>query len=328
MIRELFDKYQDFIVEFSDTQFGRDYLSQLTPVLDAPIVRVTPDSIHYLTDDSITAKFVSKSKYLGLFKTSLTAIDIAVSNGVNFYSDKEYVIPHFESLITPRPWLPQIYLSEDVSSPDANPESTSVDGVIASGNNTTWATVHDLTTGSIAEDSASASSVQTSFSTPNYSINRGIFLFDTSSIPSSAILSTDTLPKFQLRKNNLTGASDTYGLVRSTPASNTAVVAGDFDAFTVHSDTAAATVAAGSINTGSYTDWDFSNSTYNTWITKGGITKLGLRNAKDYSSTAGHSSPPTDTQNFSIIMADNGSNIPVLTVNYTPVSGTLFYSHI
>lgn len=321
-MRELFDKYQKYLVAFANTDFGRDYLSQVFCIKDHPIFKVTPDSVHYWTGEGAIATFVSHSKCLGLFASSLTAIDVATGNGARFVDGIERVVPHYQQLIRPVSEFPGVYLNQSTFNPDADPESTTVDGQLQESNQASWATAHDLTTasGAFPSDANLQALVNT-----NYRVYRTIMLFDTSSLTADATLDTVTLPKVSLYVSSVTGTSGSYGICQSSPASNTNLVVGDLDGFTVHSDTVAAAAAASSLSTTAYNDFTWSSSTYNSWISLTSVTKLGYRHSIDYNETTGHSSPPTDTQAMTSNSAD-GANPPQLVISYTlPTMGATIY---
>ena len=87
--------------------------------------------------------------------------------------------------------------------PDANPEITSVDGHMDSGEHTTWASSHDAIVGNVVDDSGpvfNIGSVDGSTATYNPDISRGFALFDTSSIPNSAAVGRGVLSLFVTAK--------------------------------------------------------------------------------------------------------------------------------
>ena len=94
--------------------------------------------------------------------------------------------------------LPFLVNTTSTFYPDADPESATVDGIAGySGGQDTWANVRD-TTGNFSRDSAgggdSINNLTAGTSTDNWTtILRGIFLFDTASIPDTDVISAATL---------------------------------------------------------------------------------------------------------------------------------------
>lgn len=200
--------------------------------------------------------------------------------------------------------------------PDANPESTSMDGYTWI-SNVTWSTAHDAATGDNADDSTSGMQILAS---TGYDIQRAMALFDTSSLTSaasviSAVFSgnrSDGIHAF----NNADSVS--IAIVTATPASNTALVAADFDQF-------------GSIAKGSSLLSSSANSTYLditltdlTMVSKTGVTKIGLRLSPDYNNSA-----PSGANSITFATSDLGYNKPKLVVTYTvPTGGSLFFAQL
>lgn len=204
--------------------------------------------------------------------------------------------------------------------PDSSVESTSVDGYTADvgGGGSNWATAHDRTTCTTPSDTATVLVTRCDNASGSYRIYRSFTLFDTSSIPDADTIDSATLSLWFNSINN--AQSDSIGIVQTSPASNTAIVADDFNNFTaIHSQTATAEKTLASISTGAYTDFAF-DATGLTWIDKTGITKLGQRQKNDYSETASHSNPAsggnTSTEYRSADTAGT-TNDPKLVVEHT-----------
>jgi len=210
--------------------------------------------------------------------------------------------------------------------PDANPETSTVDGrtqhYIAAG--AAWATIQ---TGGGTEafdaDTESRPIILIAADDENdkwTQIIRSIFLFDTSALPANAVISSATL--------SLYGTADTLDLegwlpngtvYSSNPASNTALVAGDHDSLgsTAFSDT----IAYGDWNTNNYNVFTL-NAFGRAAIPLDGIAKFGLRNTNyDVENTA----PAWASEKYSAFygyFSDKGSGYkPKLVVEYTPAVG-------
>jgi len=210
--------------------------------------------------------------------------------------------------------------------PDANPESTSVDGRVgrANGINETFGVIR-AGAGLFAEDSATVTDLVllTSTTTSNqYSgLIRSIILFDTSSIPDSDVISAAILEIYVVLKDNTLG-NLSFVVVASTPASNTALVAADY----AQTGTTALsnTLAVNSVSTSAYNTWTL-NATGLAAISKTSITKLALVLENDRSNSA-PSWVSGVTTKINGHFAD-AANKPKLTVTHAPVIGgiPIFY---
>lgn len=197
-------------------------------------------------------------------------------------------------------------------SPDADPESTSVDGYTGvAGQDTDIATLSAVA-GVVAADvgqnigaSLAASTTTDQFAT----IVRGFILFDTSSL-SGATVSSATLKLNVESKSTDLGDVDVH-VVSANPASNTALAASD------HSTVGS--TSFGSVNTSVLTAGQTVEITLNASgiaaINTSGVTKFALRNAWDLNGVfdgtwvSGASTSPV------FYDADNGVNpAPVLEV--------------
>lgn len=172
--------------------------------------------------------------------------------------------------------------------PDADTESTSVDGDVAS-RSTVWDTVHDATSGTEnARDNTVSNDVSTGFFTSisSWEIIRYIVLFDTSVLPDGDTISAANLQLFEEDTiNNDNDTLDYLTVVQSSPASNTAIVQDDYDQVgNIDNPTeaidAGSRIDYGSISAGAYNTFTF-NATGIAFIDKAGITKLGVREGHD-----------------------------------------------
>jgi len=167
--------------------------------------------------------------------------------------------------------------------PDANTENTSVDGRVghnpAGATPYSWATFRDGAGTYSADDSASQNSftIDASTSTDLWdNFSRTIWLFDASAISDnvdSAILSV--YPSLSYTDGFTTPID--AAIVESAPASNTALVAGDYDSFT-YTDLATRQPVT-NLTSGGYVDFAL-NSTgitrMQSFVDGDGIVKLGM----------------------------------------------------
>lgn len=223
--------------------------------------------------------------------------------------------------------------------PDPNPETTTMDGGILAfqteGSNSIalWNELHDwngtaagvsnITSDSVASSDAHAVRVVNASGGINRTqIGRTFMLFDTSSIGSDTV-DTATLSVYGFRL----GADFNIGVVQSSPASNTALVADDFDQCGAIDSPVEGASRTTITTTTQYYDWVF-NTTGESWVNTSGITKLGNRSANDMDDT--YPSIGTDWR-FSWSSADvsGTANDPKLVVEHSAGGGgTVLPSYI
>ena len=183
-------------------------------------------------------------------------------------------------------WIPELSFNFATLTayPDANPETTSVDGQATHdygpGLGQTWAIII-AAVGTGAADSATTHSMpffQSDSGTGNWKqLGRGIALFDTSSLTAAAIISAAIQSFYGSAKADALGITPDANIVSSAPASNTALATGDFDSLGAAAWCDTAVTYANWLITG-YNDFAY-NATGLAGISKTGITKTGIRNA-------------------------------------------------
>ncbi len=214
-------------------------------------------------------------------------IDVDYETATGGYILTKHVLSSFFTKAT----LPVFTDTTTTFFPDPHTETTSMDGIAYKDNGPgSYSALRtgNGTVGRTANASDAPSYLESDVTSNNWHfMTRGFFLFDTSSIGSSNAVSAATFSLVVSSKT--TTMTDSHGLVASTPASNTTLVASDFEG-TVNNLTRFATDIAGSAITAD-------NATYNNWsmnaagiaaVSLTGITKLGTKNASDIDN-----SPPT-----------------------------------
>jgi hypothetical protein len=280
------------------------------------------------SDESLKGFYVKEGKYRGIGTLPARIWDSDVKNeSINIQGRRignrlrgRKVVPcdFFKDAVFP------VYTDDvDTFYPAAGANSP-VDGRITFDDNAAkaWATVHD-DDGSDARVSSSDTETtitvrcdQNNAGNTSFNLERGIITFDTSSIPDENVISAVTLDLYGVLIHD--NQSDKVGIVQSTPASTSAIVDGDYDAFTVDSDTAAASIALSSLSTSAYNTFTF-DSAYFSWIDQTGVTKLGARMGLDYEETSSHSNAPGSSLNlfrFSTADETGTSQDPLLTVTH------------
>jgi len=207
--------------------------------------------------------------------------------------------------------------------PDANPETTSVDGYVSqsygSGPGNTWANA--IAGAGTGCDDSSVDATQYIYAASTTGrwceLWRLIFLFDTHGLGSGTAVSAATLSLRGADKADTLGITPNINVYSSAPASNTALANGDFDSLgsTAFCDTPI-----------TYANWR-TDATFNNFalnatgivaINTTGITKLGTRNA-NYDVAA---SPPVWKKDafayLDVWSADMGTGYkPKLVVTYS-----------
>lgn len=199
-------------------------------------------------------------------------------------------------------------MTQLIVNPDAGSGLTTVDCHML-GNNASWATARALSAATTAVDNTSTAIYTEAYLAGSYTITRTILTFDTSSIPNGSVIESATLELYK----NATAVANADGsaicLVGSTPASNNAIVAGDFDQ--LGTTRLASDINYSSISTNAYFSMTL-NATGLSSITKGGITRLGIRDKRDLDNLT-----PTGVNSIAINSADSASNKPKLIINYS-----------
>ena len=316
-IRLLFEKYQKYLLSFANTWYGRGYLEldKLGKINNNyRICKITPDGIHFhIERDIYQAVFFPRSPYLKKFRLALEGLEIA-NKLMGKVHNPEFVIPHFQGL-TYVNWLPLLMRAEKTLYPDADPETTSVDGYVQFAGETAWATARGAENGNAAWPSHAGG--EGFYSGPYLWIRavtvytkcfRCIFLFDTSSLGNRAIIESGN---FKFTVDELAASPETADLEGCTPATNTNLVLADYSCM---DDLDNPTEFATRQTLTASTQETFTlNSSGLSAVDPIGITKFMSRTARDIDNN------PADSTHYgaSIYFADNGSNIPELVVIYS-----------
>lgn len=161
--------------------------------------------------------------------------------------------------------------------PDADPESTSVDGSVRHAlDNQTWATIQGGAGNTVVDTgTGEALGLIYSGSTSGWQqISRAIFLFDTSAIADNDIIDSATLSFYGNGKSDGLTISPTLNVYSSAPASNTALAAGDYDSL---GTTAFSTnITNANFSTTAYNDFVL-NASGLAAISKTSVSKFGTR---------------------------------------------------
>jgi len=283
------------------------------PILvEDPLGTIQKSYIDPITDEEVTKNFREDPQ-----EALLQCIEQTISEKKQRFSSKNIVRNKIGNTTT------TVY-------PDANTETSTVDARVTEENNfptgVSWATLK-AGSGTAADDTSAATTavqLRSGDTTDQWDrLDRGIFLFDTSGIGADQQVDSATFSFVAAGKGD--SFSQSVSLTSSAPASNTAVVAGDWDSL-------GSTKYASDITIASITADD---STYNVMtlnaageaaISLTGITKFGTLASGDIDN-----SPPTwsaSTQSFvTMRFADNTGTTkdPKLVVEHSdaPLNYTL-----
>lgn len=204
--------------------------------------------------------------------------------------------------------------------PDANPETSSVDGHAYTGpaGESSWSTFV-ARAGNAAVDNAAiieALYIQSEATSPQWRyLYRSIFLFDTSSLPDDATISAATLSLYGQGKSDALGITPNVNVYSSNPASNTALAAADFSSLGATAFCGSAITYAG-WNTSGYNDFTL-NASGIAAINKSGVSKFGARNANYDAAVATPSWSSNKISSMEVYCAEQGSGYkPKLVVTY------------
>ena len=179
--------------------------------------------------------------------------------------------------------------SPETFNPDPHVETSSVDGKVAETTDAVWATIR-VASGDSSNDTDTwmQFGMQSVPPEPTWGqLNRMIIVLYTEGLPDNALVSGVTFGMYGVSKVNNIGTSPNINIYKTAPAGSpghpyVALVAGDFDSFTLNQDLATAIAWAdlnigtpGTINTWTLIDVDTDDFGY---INRTGATLLGATN--------------------------------------------------
>ena len=242
-----------------------------------------------------------------------------------FYTFKPlWYLLHIWDILIANPFVPAWNLGFDVLTvyPDPNPETATVDGDVRRESvDQTYTAIRDgVGTLSVDTDTGEVQvGVLSSATTDQFKdFRRSIYLFDTSSIPDANNIDSAILSIFGTGKNSGLGQTP-FHIVSSTPASNTALVAGDY-------------TQTGTTTFGNITHANFSTTAYNditlnadglSNISKTGVSKFGARHGWDIDNSFGGTWASNTWMNMQANYADSAgtTNDPKLAVTHSRAAG-------
>jgi hypothetical protein len=188
-----------------------------------------------------------------------------------------------------------------------NPGSVTADGTMYNGTDS-WANNRAGAGSGVFGTSAAETATGSSGDGGSY-MYRARFGFDTSAIPDTDTISSAT---FTVTTNGgSTGTMQQQGLIQATPSADNTIAAGDYDQPTANGFTEGASRITPDDTAGTANNWTL-NATGQGFITKTGVTNLGLRYAGDLD----NASTGSNNYQFLIRWADTAGTAsdPLLTV--------------
>lgn len=223
-------------------------------------------------------------------------------------------------------------MPQSIFNPDANPESTTVDGYVQrAGVTEAWATIRAGAGNGAGPSTTQAScvTIQDNGSVWN-NLGRGMFLFDLTNpvsgvaIPAAATITAVTFSFYcNSKKDSHTDLN--IALVSASPTSNTNLATGDYAVANFGSTRYASDLDVASVTTTAFNGMAFNAAGIAAATSAiGGILKLGTMYSKDLDNTE-----PTKVSNDSYVVIDfaDATNKPKLTIDYS-LGNALFFSQL
>lgn len=305
---------QTMLLWVANTKEGRDLLSikQSLP----KITYIAKNVISFKRDQGYTSEFRVGAKYANIIRfrwNEFKKLEEA-------YYNQFRLIPFAEPKVQSTLDRLAIAAGTVTAYPDADPETTTVDGETCRDvGGESFATIR-TGAGTFARPTGNGNCGRFRGDPGgNYTnLCRGHFLFDTSSIPDTDGIDDATFSVYISSIGGSAGWGDTWGLglVGTNPASNTNLVSSDHQ--TVGSTKYASNKVKSAITTGAYNDFTL-NATGESNVSKTGVTKIATRPIPDVDNTEPSPDGGTEEQNPNCLYAENtgtGSD-PKLVVNHS-----------
>lgn len=157
--------------------------------------------------------------------------------------------------------------------PDPHVEVATVDGIVYEETTASWADIEAAAGDTALDDSAMGSIFFRTAGSPNFDrLRRWIGLFDTSGLPDDCTIIATTLSLYGSSKADDAGWAGSLQIVSSNPASDTALVGGDYDCLGITPFSTA--ISYGDYGLEEYNDYEF-NANGIASVSKTGVSKYG-----------------------------------------------------
>lgn len=205
--------------------------------------------------------------------------------------------------------------------PDADVETTSCDGfVIHTQSTSTWSTlVNGAGTGADSAGSTALIRITDELTAQYASLTRGILVFDTSGLPDGATVTGATLSLYGNAKLDQKSCTPNINIYSAAPASDTNLVAGDYDS--LGSTAYSSAISYGDWSTAGYNNFTLNSTGYGV-ISTTGVSYFGVRNANyDVANVAPGIDSDGKQSYLSFYTADQGVGYkPKLVVTYYTIA--------
>lgn len=276
------------------------------------IFKILPNNYHWIDEK------INKDKYI-------VKIDFRTHNKFSkrlYYSFAIiWWILHYWDIFFANRFIPEYNFGFDELTfrPDADSESTSVDGYACRKDvDEDFATII-AGAGNVSNsnfDYTRAGAIECSTTNNQFKRNwRGIFLFDTSSLPDDATIDSADFSLYVYYLYNYFGSEPGIEIVSSNPDSNTEIINADYGTL---GSTSFSSASWADFSTSSYTDFTLNSSGLNN-ISKTGISKFGTMTDWDFDGSFGGSWSSGDSCGVGVRTADKTGETedPKLVVTYT-----------
>lgn len=313
--KSLFRKYAHLVTWLAQTRLGRAYLGIPSHFNDISLL--LPNGYRRSDGRWHESTFRSRAIYAPKLYPALARLDL-VQQWLKDFKEAQQLLAWQVGFTRNMPALARSAMFQTTFNPDAHEEDTSVDGhVVSQTIENTWAGIHDGD-GTSANDTGTYEGQpilsSTGASQKWASWRRGVFLFDSSALPDTDVISGAVVRVYvgALGDNFNQGVD----IVDTSPISNVALEAADWG--NVGSAVQATALDLGDITTGILNSWTL-NGTGILSISKTSITKFGQSFTSDTADT-----PPawqaSTTVYTNVVLADhaNTTRHPELVVTHVP----------
>jgi hypothetical protein len=304
---EWFKAFQPLLLRVVNSGYGRQLMG-----IDADL-----PTIHKVYKNALHC-YLGEGKWWAEFRVGAKWANVIRYRWPEFkrYARFFYDMPNFFTMLEMNGKLVPAHATSTFY-PDANPESTSVEGYCWDSGGSGWADSRNETTAGSVNDHGTT--FFAAYIANNYQILRQYALFDTASLGSGATVSAGVVSIFGKGRDD--NDDEKVCLTGGAPASNTAIVGGDYDGYdALNSPTEFITrLDIGSWSTSAYNDMTL-NAAGIARIAVADVTKFMFRQSGDVDNAA-QASNTNSAYAHSSEVADTTSD-PKMVVTHTVPSDT------